>query len=787
MAEIFTFYSEKLKTSTNRGVAVFIGTQCFEPDDIDAIFSQWIKKNPREETVIVIGVKDWIVAAIRDGSDVIDGLDRLEKNSDLRLFGFDREGRITEISRKGEVLSEDMTGIFEDMIASYITKEIFGGDVIVPAPPGFWFEKLSDRYASHFIRTEAMFKCTLAIELLALSVLPVFQTWRTGLSPARQSELAVYIDSMSIWPLAQKMVDLAAISDSSNSLSCKIESFKSYDGLDKWSPQPIPSFVLISASTSGGLAQRVSEVLANSHFICTIIGLVAEVDGAPESDEQESSKKATKFRIIYSAPRKLTGPASFNDLRVDFVPGQKSIPPGDEAIQIMGERFANRHAKPRLVRLLANSLSEPVRRKLVELVKPSQMGGAVPIVIGKMKPDGKDRWPISFDLSALHSIFTAKVGSDPDRSLLSDWMDNFAPAGEVSIVYSSAHGQAALDVGPAAKKMADDVQSAISKLTDREPVVVSLETLASQYEKGEEGFKKRAFILVAPVVGNGFVFKQASATLRLIQSHGPRLFVCYAALPESEADLRHLISDLEMGPDSGSYKFLCRFTFPVGRLEHISDWHAESELIETVLSDGPNCAPEARSALQQRLDAINSGDGLNGRSVFLPSMTLQPMHLSSGFAMWPTTSKIEGDHLSGHVLLTIAAALEATRSSKAKATDSSLRAGIFQQAILDPLTFTRYNDSVIQAAILRAAYPAELDYRSTPSASDDIAKLICKWVDSAAHRIGYAVPEFVLAIGLKKLRLRQNDQQRILDKVCALDNWLGALGSAVSKKLNPDM
>jgi hypothetical protein len=75
-----------------------------------------------------------------------------------------------------------------------------------------------------------------------------------------------------------------------------------------------------------------------------------------------------------------------------------------------------------------------------------------------------------------------------------------------------------------------------------------------------------------------------------------------------------------------------------------------------------------------------------------------------------------------------------------------LASDAFQQVVLDPENFARYNDGVIQGALLRAARPSELDYSSEPESSRYMFDLVCKILIQHDQPQGEAAPEFALAI-----------------------------------------
>jgi hypothetical protein len=113
---------------------------------------------------------------------------------------------------------------------------------------------------------------------------------------------------------------------------------------------------------------------------------------------------------------------------------------------------------------------------------------------------------------------------------------------------------------------------------------------------------------------------------------------------------------------------------------------------------------------------------------------------------------------------------------------TNLRTGLFQHALICPETFTRFNDGVIQAALLRAAYPAELNYSVSPEMSNDMKRLLLKWLQYSDQPAGAAAGEFLLAIAVGKLKLRGKDQLDVLNYAKDISGWLGCLAAVAEKR-----
>src|SRR5690606_29381259 len=112
---------------------------------------------------------------------------------------------------------------------------------------------------------------------------------------------------------------------------------------------------------------------------------------------------------------------------------------------------------------------------------------------------------------------------------------------------------------------------------------------------------------------------------------------------------------------------------------------------------------------------------------FLPcgSSLMGSLQLRKDFAYWPSGYR-EGADNGPAIFATIAAILQQARDRKFANPEHWLNTDAFQQVVLAPDNFARYNDGIIQAALLRAAYPSELDYSRDAASSIYMLDLLLK-------------------------------------------------------------
>lgn len=137
----------------------------------------------------------------------------------------------------------------------------------VTAPPGVHFGKASGKHSSEFLRASNTVLSTKASGLLAfflLASLPIGNVTR------------ILVDTAPLLTVAQALPRVA-ITHKLWSQSPPASSFSSYGGLDALSRLHRRDLVIISASTSGGLAERLLDLGASKDLVVTLFSLVDEV------------------------------------------------------------------------------------------------------------------------------------------------------------------------------------------------------------------------------------------------------------------------------------------------------------------------------------------------------------------------------------------------------------------------------------------------------------------------------------------------------------------------------
>ncbi|MFJ7281240.1 hypothetical protein [Pseudomonas sp. NPDC099000] len=111
----------------------------------------------------------------------------------------------------------------------------------------------------------------------------------------------------------------------------------------------------------------------------------------------------------------------------------------------------------------------------------------------------------------------------------------------------------------------------------------------------------------------------------------------------------------------------------------------------------------------------------------------------------------------------------------------SLDGDIYQQSVLDPEVFVRYNDPLLQSCIWRAASPSELDYSSDEILSGQFVDILFRLLEHHNNEKGEASIDLLIGISIEKIKVSRKSIRRINKKVRELASTNGHLAPLSTK------
>ncbi|RQM47126.1 hypothetical protein EHZ19_15850 [Paraburkholderia bannensis] len=630
---------------------------------------------------------------------LVQALNRTSNKVCLCICSFGHDGTINRVDALTNPV-DDLERLFRERTTAIRTaglKELFSAKhVSVVAPPGFTFVKPSQKRSTHFLRAEEALTEVEGVQFLAFALLEKLSN--RALKVGAKLEV-IFVDTMGIAAVAYALRDMYCTLF--RFPKPRVVTFHSHEGMDKIdAPLHGTSFTLISASSSMNLERDwKAKVKCDATEVVTLLTLV-------------NAKDAEAALFALPAPESRDGNPHHKHL--------KDLP-------IVGERFAPEELLPKsvLLRKKQHRLQD-----VSDFCKAYGLNGALAVRARGPISTAKVR-PIYFDGRKL-------MGNRGFRDFADKVVSQQTPASVSAIVYQDDEASRAI-----AEYCAEKLQKVMHRAT---PIALVRDV---EIESDDAKLDSAAGILViAAVVGRGTRLLSISRDLRDVHS-GARTYFIGAQIAETAAQLSALPMNLEHSATGAEIK--------IKRFAGVAVGQGIDDSFKEELHELRNIQLQLGASFAARLERLaGSADGL-GNAVFMPldDNLDTDMRLRPDFAYWDSFYKEEND-TNAAVLVTAGALLQNAREGKKFTNENDrLATDAFQQVILNPENFTRYNDGAIQAALLRCARPSELDYSREESASQFMLDLLTNIFEQHNRRQGEAACEFAFALRARKLRLQQ--------------------------------
>ena len=543
----------------------------------------------------------------------------------------------------------------------------------------------------------------------------------------------IYIDSSTIYSFALRIQSLIAfVSRQSNSnamVSPRIEIFPSYDVDTSFRlPNSRDYFIIISASTSNGLAKKLVEKHnADYSRIVHLLGI-----GPIDSGLHASSIYFEEKCVVNQNAQEV------------------------KVICISTEEFMVSYGAPTRVRLStkhvcnnhATELVDQFYQDCLRVSNAADESGYGPYSAFSIDQKTNREWSKGFE----------------------DWLENKLlheiPTATKTIVCLN---------DSMSKRIGEHLHAQLSERINGTEIS-SYSSREFDREICEKLPESSAVVIVAIQDAGLEQLGKLSMLLRLRQDVHQHYVLGYA-FPESKAQFKRMTYDLTLVPEPTPKYGLSNFLLsPVGHSnlhESIStDYGIDRNQVNVLLPklDYPE------QLISRLCEGAIESDSVNGSEIFFPSLKGESLKLRGGsifFANHTSTNSVDGDdspQLSQEVVyFAVSLALQRAREE-----DNSLTPNLkfdgnpFVRTVIDPRMFWRFNDGILQAALLRALSKSELDFASNDEMSADFRKITISVLENASNFAGEAALEFLAAVARKKVNLRESDIDRI--KNCARSN-----------------
>ncbi|MEQ1663378.1 MAG: hypothetical protein ABL877_11865 [Thiobacillus sp.] len=721
-------------------LTVYLFHQAVDDFILDSAIQESIKDSDIFNEVLVIGFKEFIEPVKESFLSGIIAYRLKTKAAQINAYApyektvffltFDESAGCYLVQGSGLIEGEQCQEICNFLRRATLLSLFKTTDGLKEAKSGYHYAKPSKHHAEKFLRASNV------VEHYAATPIIVF--WLLGKVWDVEGVEHIIVDTSGISSVGFALAhELFQRKKSKKPIYPIVSSHESYGGLDKLNiTNPNQTILLISASTSGGLRNKlVNEKRAIAASVVTLFFLGESVQNAGnvlcDLEEDKNGFGLKPFRQY----RKTECPLCQKNSYPITLDGDQFLPepPEIETILLKFEDLESVE-RERLDQLAGIDLF-CVHRKIDEEV--SEIAFNVEKLFEAPKTDihkptvhaleeFKKRWDRELvrasTLNLKHVVYAAYPYSQ-----------ELAAKSHAHLVSKGCQGDKAVDSGGLLKVASSNDSSAlvITACLDNPKELNSVcLTLRDRQPQGN-------IFYLTPI------FKADS-------SEGRKRVRSNLTYGENKADTFSLISvinfNLPTNPKQDSWSAELVF------LNKFKEWLDRNEL------DIPHFL-EDRTGKLENAPHMGLVEGL-----FWPGMDGDELTIRSDFTFIKTYAG-ERRLSQADIFVVVSSLLRALRSRVGSADKPALVYGPYKRSVISPDCFERFSDGVIQAAILRAARGQELSYANcTETVSARMRDVITNLLNGPENS-AQAVPEFLLAIALKKLNLHSEHEKKIFNAV----------------------
>jgi len=584
----------------------------------------------------------------------------------------------------------------------------------IDAPPGVHFGKASDKHSDKFLRTSSVLLSTAACALVGFFAFAAVRP---------QEPRRIFVDTAPLLSVAFAMQRVASTLGLWPRMP-SAKSFSSYGGVEKLPRLSTGDLMLVSASTSGGLARRLVAAGADPDTLATLFLLRS----APELQTPGAVLCDLTYRPgrTFGYPYVRNYPAESCEL----------CKKGYVLAELEGDQFLLERRGVKRLRV-ARSSQTPEARASSELL--SRRGAL------KVRLHARDTRRTDIHLELEELLRTETQVATALRRLMTRHVP--MPLKYVVLVGVTVDS---FNLLVEAAGMADHCRSA---------TVVAAEGVGTLSPTPGGN----ALVLVG-LLDDHAVLRGINAQMRSKVPGGCVAYLSAVTIAESarnREDLRIFLSYGEHGPETFTFRSAMEVMLPWTG-DKPSSWSQELELLRRLSEQA--ALPEPLAARRAWLESTSESSD----AVFLPGVGGELM-LAANFVFLDTTNALE--KISQADVYAVVSNLIATERCDGKGLTEPVRRdspplswsqSVYGQVVLCPSNFRDFNDAVLRASLLRAADPAELNYSVDTQSSREMLDVLLADIGSWAQGRGDALPEFVLSLACGRLRLVRRHQEQFL-------------------------
>lgn len=638
------------------------------------------------------------------------------------IMSFNKDGKLSVLNGKAEPTKLFLGGLVnEGMLKIFINR---GGLIESEGTHHFVFP--SGKHCNKFLRAGNILLHSSEVYFIAFNLLRFFD---------ENNQTQIFCDTSSINTLAFALQELKRRLNKKFKVF-PVESFSSYEGLyEKKGGHFSSALILISASTSANILQRILKASqsAKKENIVILFFLGSQ-----------NSYVENKERILCNISHSKENPngiAFYDTYTVQDCVHCKS---GSYPVEVVGDVFLLE--KPKIHRITIKKDDSPKGlssfiKEFKSLAKDDQNVFKVNF---KENRSIVNKYDFYFDMHlVLENIIQKKEQYKTFQKKLTDYINQYIPSNVKYLIHLNDEGSITL-------------ANLIKEQITSNPTIVSQDAMESIIENLDG-----SAVVVASCIANG---KNLLYITRSLRNREKLKIVFFIALTrtKNKEQLDFLKSNLKQGMYGGETNtFVSVYNFYCCNDSLNSNWINEIEFLKKLKHFSEENSLESsvtEEFINKRISLLNESMSVEkcglANQIFLPNVYKDvELDLRKNFAFFDFHEYV-GKISQADVFFTIGSVINELRNSETL--KRNLRQSEYVRNVLDPANFNRFNDGVIQAAILRAAYSSELSYSLDNDLSNDMKNILEAMIAYPDSDQGEALLEFLYAIAIGRMSLKED-------------------------------
>jgi len=638
---------------------------------------------------------------------------------------FDSSGEIFQVNQQLDKKPDDKDKKLGALAESLVHAGLFSifdrRNGLLPSSSLYHYVKPSGKHTGQFIRTAEILVDGGEVDFLASCLL-------SHLLP--QTEY-IYCDSASISVVGYALAKLKRCHDPSFRYPV-VESFGSYHSVNDYSfLNPSESLFLISASTSGDLARRlISKKAIPSNRIVTLFYL-----------GKRSHDGKLLLDLTHDARRNPNGYSQIAGYYSDECPFCR-----EDSCQILllGDQFLPQSARVDTLRLTTTDAPKWL---------PSFLGKAEAKKIIRCHHGRGLRDRVHeqfFDISPLFR--KSGRGDQTFANNLRKAITQCLPASLNRIIFIDDH---------ISRRLGRLVKNESSRFQRRKIQLLNAQTVIRAPAKFRA--VTGTTMVVTGCILTGRSLMELSQVLRTIQENGSIVFFVGLSRCETKAVFDEILNNVTFTRDrSRRFGFHCveQINVPDSTSFRASIWSQEIHFLRRLKRYFAESERFPSEVLQNRIDILTSsvrtGSGLIS-DLFWPDSDGNSLRLRPNFSFFDFENPSAVTH--AEVFFVMSSILHHLRINPPGS--RRLVQAEHQRTLIAPNSFYQFNDGIVQAALLRAARKAEIDYRvhehQSAAMREVVNSVFCAW----GRPRGEAAIEFLVMLAMQHLQLVDTDKRAL--------------------------